>query len=450
LQLVWLKAIEDNGIYHLNERLLGEYWLAYITGPWNEYGVAKYNMACGLVPPLSGSCGNEQWENSNGAWIRSEIWACLFPGEPDEALPFAWADACVDHAGDGIYAELFTTALESAAFVETNLRKLIDCALCRIPSNCRVAQSVKIAIEEYDAGHDWQTARNRIVEDSADIGWFQAPANVAFVIVGLLYGEGDFGKSICIAVNCGDDTDCTAATCGSILGIILGRSGIPEKWIAPIGDAIKTVAIDRFQSAPPETLTELAERVIMCKKDADQANPTLLRLTSGETVFDLELLNQLADGKENQKRVLSRSLTAFETELPIGVLGVEFDRVPVLNPGEDIGIALSFRGTMTNCRAVTFDWQLPEGWSCAEGPSQSVMGMMGAKFSTSIRLTAGEFSDCMEYIPLIVRISGRMTPYYATVPFRRANTTGVKAGSPDQPYWDNRNRRLAMIAESAK
>ena len=32
LQLVWLKAIEDHGIYNVNERLLGEYWMAHITG----------------------------------------------------------------------------------------------------------------------------------------------------------------------------------------------------------------------------------------------------------------------------------------------------------------------------------------------------------------------------------------------------------------------------------
>ena len=112
LQLIWLKAIEEHGIYNISERLLGEYWMAHITGPWNEYGVAKFNLANGLFPPLSGSCNNDVWKNSNGAWIRSEIWACLFPGEPDEAAPFAWCDSCVDHADDGIYAEIFTAVLE--------------------------------------------------------------------------------------------------------------------------------------------------------------------------------------------------------------------------------------------------------------------------------------------------------------------------------------------------
>lgn len=62
------------------------------------------------------------------------------------------------------------------------------------------------------------------------MGWFQSPRNVAFTIIGWLYGESDFGKSICIAVNCGDDTDCTGATMGSLFGIISGTKAIPEKW----------------------------------------------------------------------------------------------------------------------------------------------------------------------------------------------------------------------------
>ena len=55
------------------------------------------------------------------------------------------------------------------------------------------------------------------------------------LILGLLYGEGDFEKSLCITVNCGEDTDCTGATVGSIFGIIQGMDAIPKKWIEPIG-----------------------------------------------------------------------------------------------------------------------------------------------------------------------------------------------------------------------
>lgn len=97
---------------------------------------ARQTWANGFQPPLSGALNNGQWKNSNGAWIRSEIWACLFPGSPDDVLEFAWYDSCVDHAGDGIYAELFTAALESAAFVVQDIRRLIEIALSKIPADC--------------------------------------------------------------------------------------------------------------------------------------------------------------------------------------------------------------------------------------------------------------------------------------------------------------------------
>ena len=131
LQLIWLLAAERFGIFNINERILGEYWLSHITGPWNEYGVCKANMRNGLTPPLSGSCNNDQWRYSNGAWIRSEIWACVFPGSPDEAANFAYFDACCDHSGEGIYAELFTAAMQSAAFVLDNVREVIEVVLER-------------------------------------------------------------------------------------------------------------------------------------------------------------------------------------------------------------------------------------------------------------------------------------------------------------------------------
>ena len=101
LQLVWLHAIQDHGIDNITAPLLGEYWLGNINGPWNEYGTCKINMQAGLMPPLSGSCNNDRWKYSNGAWIRSEIWACCFPGEPDKVIKFAYMDACVDHCGEG-------------------------------------------------------------------------------------------------------------------------------------------------------------------------------------------------------------------------------------------------------------------------------------------------------------------------------------------------------------
>ncbi len=264
LQLVWLKAVQERGPLGVNNRVLGEYWLNFIPPHWNEYGISKANQRAGLVPPLSGEYRNEKWKHSNGAWIRSEVWACMAPGCPDIAIRYAYEDASVDHGGgEGTFAALFTAAVESAAFVVSDRDELIRIGLSKIPPDCRVARSVGIALDCNSKGKSWLEAREAVVKDSEDLGWFQAPANIAYTVIGWLYGEDDLGKSICIAVNCGDDTDCTAATLGAILGIIRGKTAIPQEWVDPIGERILTVAVDRGSFLPPQTISDLTDQVML-------------------------------------------------------------------------------------------------------------------------------------------------------------------------------------------
>ena len=304
LQILWLKAMEENN-YNVDAYILGEYWLKYVPVDWNEYGTGKANMRLGIMPPLSGEYNNEKWKTSNGAWIRSEIWACLAPGNPMLAAQFAWNDACVDHGcAEGTFAEIFTATLESAAFIERDRDKLIQFALTMIPSDCRVATAVKTAVEAKKSGMGWQQARESVIKATEDLGWFQAPRNVAFTIIGWLYGDGDFAKSICIAVNCGDDTDCTGATLGSIFGIIYGSAIIPEKWRAPIGDGIKTVAISGFEA--PATLQLLTDKTIAAQKKVAELYQSPFLLTSGKT--NLSKTTKLAAIDKNElSRIWQRS-----------------------------------------------------------------------------------------------------------------------------------------------
>ena len=52
---------------------------------------------------------------------------------------------------------------------------------------------------------------------------YKRQSNIGITVLGLLYGEGDFDKTICLAANCGEDADCTAATAGALFGIIRGE-----------------------------------------------------------------------------------------------------------------------------------------------------------------------------------------------------------------------------------
>ena len=49
-------------------------------------------------------------------------------------------------------------------------------------------------------------------------------------LIGLLYGKGDFAKTVEITTRCGQDADCNPSSAAGILGTILGYNKIPDYW----------------------------------------------------------------------------------------------------------------------------------------------------------------------------------------------------------------------------
>ena len=279
LQLVWLLAAEREG-KKLNAEILANYWLTYIVPDWSEYGFSKRNLRAGILPSVSGGYAND-FRESNGAWIRSELWACLAPGRPDIAVRYAREDAAVDHWGEGIYAEMFCAAVQSAAFVESDMEKLIEIGLSYLPKECVLEKAIRfVQACVKDSSLDWKAARKRLLqrftssfgkrplpggemdpEIPEPILGFDAPANVALAVLAHYYSEGDFSRAVCIAAGCCEDADCTAGTIAALYGIRGGTACIDQKWLDPIGDEIKTVSLDKTKHGEPETVTELTNRV---------------------------------------------------------------------------------------------------------------------------------------------------------------------------------------------
>ena len=363
LQLVWLRAMRDVGPKAMSANVLADYWLTAVTPHWNEYGIGKCNLEMGLLPPLSGEFRND-WKNSNGAWIRSEIWACLAPGLPEIAMKYAIMDASIDHGlAEGTYAEMFTASLESMAFFESDIRTLIEKALSFIPENCRVARSVRIVLKGYEDGKTWKDVREEVLQDSHDLGWFQAPANIAFTMIGLLYGEGDFKKSLIIAIDCGDDTDCTGATSGALLGIILGADGIPADWKEYIGDRIIPICISAsYRDYAPKTCTELTEQVLDTMPEVLKAYGIELSLTDKETCSEEAIRANILPGYRAQ--VMKRSPWSFEVPATSHTYAyVEYEKEPSVKPLDDFSITVTLCNQRRNPYHYEVNVSLPEGWS---------------------------------------------------------------------------------------
>ena len=182
-------------------------------------------------------------------------------------------------------------AMESAAFYEKDLRKLIDIGLSYIPEECTVSKAIRDAIRTFDEGMSVEQTReylmqhyighlewHAIAKEDEEKGYnegpmgFDVPSNMMIIIYGLLFGEGSYEKAMCTAVNYGEDTDCTAGTIAALYGMMYGRDIFDEKWTKPIGNKLVTISIDPFlmYGKIPKTVEELTERVTVLYEKAQQ------------------------------------------------------------------------------------------------------------------------------------------------------------------------------------
>ncbi len=202
-----------------------------------------YKNLVNLIPPPESATVRNPYREWIGAQIRADFWGYAAAGKPELAAEFAWRDASISHVKNGIYGEMWAAAMIAAAFVTDNIPAIIRAGLGQIPANCRLADYVEHLLEWHELEIDYDTAAYRIHEmwnENRAHDWCHTISNAMIVTLGLLWGEGDFGKTICRAVQTCFDTDCNGATTGSILGILHGRKSMPIQWTGPINDTLHT------------------------------------------------------------------------------------------------------------------------------------------------------------------------------------------------------------------
>ena len=263
LQVLWACLLSGQECPVIDRTLFSRGWLEHVQFPWDEYGIAIRNLRMGIPAPFSGVYDN-YFKDGLGAAIRSELWACLAPANPELAAMYAYEDACVDHCGDGLYAAQFWAAVESSAFEDTRLERILGEGLSVIPRESRLNMAVRDTMRICAQSRSPEEIRRFILQHYESESFTDAVMNSSFAVMALLLGDGDFGKSICLAANCGRDTDCSAATVGALLGII-NPQGIGEKWLRPIGrKLVLNEAITGI--TPPEDLDSFTDMVIALRQ----------------------------------------------------------------------------------------------------------------------------------------------------------------------------------------
>lgn len=254
--LFFLRSVEDSGKgYHVKAQDVAEALLNYAPFEhgffwWGGFGVstehtAYLNLKNGIPAPRSGSIeqnGSTMAEQIGGQ-IFIDTWGLVNPGNPDKAALMAKEAASVTHGGNGVYGGIFVAACISFAFEETDIVRIIEKGLSYIPEDCEYARIVRIVME-YHTSHpdDWRACYHFIHEN---YGYDKYPGNchiipnIAVMILALMYGNGEFDRTLEICNLCGWDTDCNVGNVAAIMGVICGLDGISyEKWRKPINDLL--------------------------------------------------------------------------------------------------------------------------------------------------------------------------------------------------------------------
>lgn len=256
--ILGLHLLETHGFAFTTEQA-GDLWLLRLPylQTFTAERAAYRNLANGLRPPLTATHDNpyQEWI---GALIRADIHGWTAPGNPRRAAAQARKDAVLSHTGNGVYGAMWAAALISAAFTASTVREAVEEALTVIPASSRLARTVRRVVSLHRAGLAWEDTLTTLSEETAGLGWIHTVPNAAVLTAGLLYGDGDFTRTITLTVRGGLDTDSNGATAGSVAGVLCGAAAIPHQWQDPLEDTVRS-AVFAYDGV---RISELAERTL--------------------------------------------------------------------------------------------------------------------------------------------------------------------------------------------
>lgn len=208
---------------------------------WHANQIGRYNILNGILPPQSGHWLNNPQADAIDYQIEADFAGLMSPGMPNTASEISDKIGHIMNYGDGWYGGVYMGAMYSLAYVSKDVNYVVTEALKTIPQQSDFYRCMADVIrwhKQYpnDWKQTWFEVQKKWSSDrTCPEGIFatfniDATVNAAYVIIGLLYGQGDFSKTLEISTRCGQDSDCNPASAGGILGTMLGYEGIPAYW----------------------------------------------------------------------------------------------------------------------------------------------------------------------------------------------------------------------------
>ncbi|MFC1607007.1 ADP-ribosylglycohydrolase family protein [Candidatus Latescibacterota bacterium] len=233
---------------------------------WHANVMARKNFFDGIMPPESGSPEYNLHADDIDFQIEADYIGFMCPGLPQTANKIADTVGHIMNYGDGVYGGYYVAALYSQAFFEKDIPTIVESALGAIPAESDYARCIRDVIKLHTHYPDnWRAAWRELEDKWGDVDIcgamdtfnIDAKLNGAYIVMGLLYGDGDFEKTMEVSIRCGQDSDCNPSNAAAVIGVINGMSGIPDRWksgIAPVADSVFIFTDYTFNSVVDNTL----------------------------------------------------------------------------------------------------------------------------------------------------------------------------------------------------
>ncbi|MDX1617170.1 MAG: ADP-ribosylglycohydrolase family protein [Balneolaceae bacterium] len=240
MDLTFVEVLEEEGLdaparAFAKNYAEAPYWL------WHANQQGRYNLLNGMEPPASGHWKNNPHADDIDFQIEADFAGIMNPGLPASAMEICDRVGHIMNSGDGYYGGLFVAGMYSYAFVMEDIPVIVQRALELIPESSTFHRTIADVMKWHrehpdDWKHTWRLVEQRWGNDIGcpsgvlDDYNIDARLNAAYVVMGLLYGDGDFGRTLEIATRAGQDSDCNPATAAAILATVKGYEAIPERW----------------------------------------------------------------------------------------------------------------------------------------------------------------------------------------------------------------------------
>lgn len=217
---------------------------------WHANLAARRALKRGVPATLSGTPKYNAHANDIDFQIESDFIGLMSPGQFQWTNAMSWRAGRVMNAGDGIYGGMFISGMYAAAFFQNDTRKIVEAGLACLPARSPYAMVIKDVLRWSQENPDdwtktWQAVnekwdkREPCPEGALKPFNIDAKLNGAYVALGVLYGKGDFSRTIEVATKAGQDSDCNPSSACGIVGVMRGYKAIPKEWssgIPPLAD----------------------------------------------------------------------------------------------------------------------------------------------------------------------------------------------------------------------